>query len=226
MRLFPWVLFQMPVKALQYVVWAVMMAVPLVHAAPRVEALGLMRDAAVLRINGQQHFLRVGGQSPEGVRLIRADSERAEVEFSGQRVTLNLSRQVSATFSEPELRSLVVARDPQGQYRVQGSINQQPVEFLVDTGATAIGMNAAQARRLGIDYQVIGEPGMVTTASGAVQGYSVRLDRVKVGEIAVPNVRATVIEGDYPRLVLLGMTFLSQVDWQESNGRLELRSKY
>lgn len=197
-----------------------------VSAAPRVEALGLMKGAAVLRIDGQQTFLRVGEPGPGGVRLLSADSERAVLEYAGQKVTLNLSRQVTARFAEPELRSLVIARDQQGQYRVQGSINQQPVEFLVDTGATTVGLNASQARRLGIDYRVIGEPGTVTTAGGTVTGYSVQLDRIKIGEISVRNVRGVIIEGDYPKIALLGMTFLSQVDWQESDGRMEVRSKY
>lgn len=195
-------------------------------SGPRVEALGLMKDAAVLRINGQQKFMRVGETGPGGVRLLRSDSERAVVEYAGQEISLNLSRQVSARFAEPQLKSLVIARDAQGQYRVHGSINQQPVEFLVDTGATTIGLNANQARRLGIDYQVIGEPGTVTTAGGPVPGYAVQLDVVKIGEIAVRNVRGVVIEGNYPTMALLGMTFLTQVEWQESDGRMEVRARY
>lgn len=195
-------------------------------AGPRVEALGLMKDAAVLRIDGQQKFLRVGEVGPAGVRLLRANSERAVLEHGGQKVTLNLSRQVSARFAEPTLRSLVISRDQQGHYRVQGSINQQPVEFLIDTGATTVGLNAGQARRLGIDYRVIGEPGTVSTASGTATGYSLQLERIKIGEITVRNVRCVVIEGDFPQIALLGMTFLSQVDWQESDGRLVVRSKY
>ena len=50
-----------------------------------------------------------------------------------------------------------------GHYVATGAIDDVPVVFLVDTGATQIAMNGAHARRLGIDYRVVGEPAVVTT---------------------------------------------------------------
>lgn len=197
-----------------------------VSAGPRVQAVGLMKDAAVLRIDGQQKFLRVGQVGPGGVKLVRSDSRSAVVEFQGERRTLTLSREVSTQFAEPSLSSLQISRDAEGQYRVQGSVNGQPIEFLVDTGATAIALNAAQARRLGLDYRVIGEPGIATTASGQVRAYSVNLERVKIGEIVVRNVRGVVLEGNYPEFALLGMTFLSQVRFEERGGVMEIHSRF
>ena len=44
-----------------------------------------------------------------------------------------------------------------GMYRVGGSINGFPVDFLVDTGATLIAMNRNEARRLGINFRVDGQ---------------------------------------------------------------------
>ena len=110
-------------------------------------------------------------------------------------------------------------------YRVVGSINGFPVRFLVDTGASSIAMNSAQARRLGIDYRVEGKPGMASTASGVVRSYGVVLDRVKVGDIELRNVRAEIIDGSHPQQVLLGMTFLSRVDMAREGQMLELTSK-
>ncbi len=197
-----------------------------VVAGPRVQAVGLMKDAAVLRIDGEQKFLRVGQTGPGGVKLVRSDSRSAVIEYQGERRTLTLSREVSTQFEVPERTAVQIARDEEGQYRVRGSINGQPVEFLVDTGATAIAMNAAQARRLGFDYRVVGDPGIATTASGQVSAYSVNLERVKVGEIVVRNVRGVILEGSYPEFTLLGMTFLSQVSFEERGGVMEIRSRF
>ena len=49
-------------------------------------------------------------------------------------------------------------------YLTPGSINGFSVDFLVDTGASAIALNAPTAKRLGIDY-VKGEVIGVKTAS-------------------------------------------------------------
>ncbi|HSC83403.1 MAG TPA: TIGR02281 family clan AA aspartic protease, partial [Pseudomonas sp.] len=103
--------------------------------------------------------------------------------------------------------------------------NGHPVQFLVDTGATTVAMNEGQARRLGIDYRVVGRPMVASTAGGNVRGWRIKLDLVKVGGLEVLGVEAVVLEGDSPTEVLLGMSFLSRVRWREDNGVLLLESK-
>ena len=51
-------------------------------------------------------------------------------------------------------------------------------------------------------------------------------DKVQVGSIALHNVQAVVIEGDSPRRVLLGMSFLKRVEMSNQGDMLLLRSKY
>ena len=107
-----------------------------------------------------------------------------------------------------------------------GSINGHHTVFMVDTGATSVAMNANQARRMGIDYQLIGTPIRATTASGAVDGYRVSLARVKVGEIELTNVQGVVLDGAYPLDVLLGMSWLSRVRMDERDNLLMLERKF
>jgi len=49
---------------------------------------------------------------------------------------------------------------------------------------------------------------------------------VRVGEIELENVPAVVLEGDLPRQVLLGMSFLRRVDMEKKGGLLLLHSKF
>ena len=58
---------------------------------------------------------------------------------------------MSAGYAEPERKQLSIAKGQGGHYWIAGSINGQPVQFLVDTGATSVAINENQARRLGID---------------------------------------------------------------------------
>jgi aspartyl protease family protein len=101
-----------------------------------------------------------------------------------------------------------------------------PVGFLIDTGATSVAMNSAQARRLGIDYRAQGNSTYVTTASQVVQAFQLTLDRVKLGNIELRNVESVVIDGPQPGEVLLGMSFLSRLDISNEGNRMLIRKKY
>jgi aspartyl protease family protein len=197
-----------------------------VHAAGPIEAVGLFKDRAMLRVHGVEHYVRSGESTPEGARLVSATAELAIVAYQGQTYRLSLSDAVGGTFAELRNASISIAPDDHGQYRVGGAINGRPVDFLVDTGASVIAMSEQQARSLGIEYANSPDRAQVTTAQGKASSYLVSLDEVVVGGIATHNVRAAVIPGAYPVEVLLGMSFLRMVSMEESAGVLRLTQKY
>jgi aspartyl protease family protein len=180
----------------------------------------------VIVIDGRQRLMKVGETSPEGVRLVFANSEKAVFSIDGKEVTARLDGRVMARKRPARTTEVQVWRDPDGMYTTVGSINGLTVSFLVDTGATQIAMNADEAKRLGIDYRVEGRPARVTTASSIERAWSVTLDTVKVGDIKLRNVGAVVLEGTLPEQTLLGMSYLGRLNI-ENNGRLmTLRKKY
>ena len=63
------------------------------------------------------------------------------------------------------------------------------------------------------------------TANGDVLGYRFRLDTVRVGDIAVDNVDAVIIEGKSLSSALLGMSFLNRVDFRREGGTLTLTKR-
>lgn len=197
-----------------------------VAAGPDVRVVGLFKQRAVVVINGRQHILAVGETSPEGVKLLAADSDSATLIVDGKEIRGTLDGRVSASKKPPAAQEVQIRRNSMSMYSTVGSINGLPVSFLVDTGATQIAMNDAQARRLGIDYRVVGEPTAITTASRVERAWAVMLDSVKVGDITLPNVSAIVLEGPQPDQVLLGMSFLGRLEIRNDGQLMTLRRKY
>ena len=204
---------------------ASLLLVPAVQAAEQVQVVGLFPGAAVLNVDGLRKLVKVGQTGPGGVQVISADSRGAVLRVDGVERAYSLSRESSAGFAAPTKSQTSIARGGDGHYRVAGSIGGQPMQFLVDTGATSVALNESQARRLGVDFRAQGRPMVVNTASGTARAWLVTLDRVKIGPLEVLGVEAAVLEGDSPTDALLGMSFLNRVRWREDQGLLVLESK-
>ena len=177
-----------------------------------VRVVGLFNERAVVLINGKQHILKAGQTTREGVKLISADSESANLDIGGKMVKATLDGRVSARKRMAGEEALHISRNSRGMYTTPGSINGLTVSFLIDTGADRVAMNAAEARRLGIDFRATGVPVWIATASRVEMGWDVNLDSVKVGELELQNIEAVVLEGTQPPQVLLGMSYLSQLE--------------
>lgn len=198
----------------------------LILAAPQVQVVGLFPGAAVLSVDGQRKLVKVGQSGPGGVQVVSADSQGAVLRVDGIERRYALSRDYGATSgpaAQPDRVS--IAKGIGGHFWVAGSIDGRAVHFMVDTGATTVAMNENEAKRLGIDYRVNGQPVSVSTASGVAQAWRIKLDSVKIGAIEVLGVEAAVVQGDAPTEVLLGMSFLGRVRWREEQGMLLLESK-
>jgi aspartyl protease family protein len=87
-------------------------------------------------------------------------------------------------------------------------------------------MNRNEARRLGIDYIVEGEPAYVQTASGVSEAYRVQLETIAVGKIKLNNIDAIVVEGDSPEEILLGMSFLGRLSVKHENEVMSLQATF
>ncbi len=132
----------------------------------------------------------------------------------------NPNRQLQTRVGDQGSREVVLERNRAGHYVASGRINGRPVTFLLDTGATDVALpeGLAKALRLPRGAEVI-----TRTAAGLVISRKSRLDTVTLGGIELRNVRATILsrmEGDE---VLLGMSFLEQLELVQREGTLTLR---
>ena len=108
----------------------------------------------------------------------------------------------------------------QGHFVVDGQINQQPVTFLVDTGASFVAIPAELAEKMGLER---GRSFMVETANGSAPGFSTHLQSLRIGDIVLHDVDAGIVPGMGGDDVLLGMSALRQLDFSSRGGVLLLR---
>lgn len=197
-----------------------LVALPATAQQVTVEVEALLGSTAVLLVNGQRQTLKTG-QSADGVTLVSTAPTTATVEINGQSQTLGLTRRVGTAYQQIEEKVVTIARDAAMRYQTTATINGRNVLVLVDTGANAVAISSNQARSMGIDYSS-GTPTTVETASGLTAAHAITLQSVMVGEIAVDNVPAMIVDGAYPATILLGMSYLRHVKLQEHNGILSL----
>jgi len=199
-------------KSLPYLLSSMLFVSVVTYSAIQVEVVALFKNKAMVSINNKQHLLKVGESNNLGVTLIQATSKYAILEIEGKQSKYLLGNRVSTAFKEQKKKQTQIFRDQQGFFKTKGTINGSSVEFLVDTGASAIAINSLLAKRIGIQYKLEGKVTRVETASGTVPAYSIKLKHVKVGDIKLNNVAALVIEGDDPGTPLLGMSYLGQLN--------------
>lgn len=135
-------------------------------------------------------------------------------------LTTELFPQRPATRIPGEAR---VRAKPGGDFVVRGTVNDVPVTFLVDTGASEVVLSRADARRVGIDPETLDYVRRFRTANGTVFGAPIRLREVAVGDVRVAGVRGSVTDSDL-EISLLGMSFINRLSGFElSRGILTMR---
>ena len=196
-------------------------------AATDVTVVGLSSARASVSISGASpRWLAVGQRSPEGVVLVAVDRESATFEIDGKRKALRMNQAyVAAKAAGGGASSVTLKADARGHFIADGQVNGGTVRFMVDTGATTIALPAADAKRLGINY-LKGERGLVQTANGTAPAYRVKLDTVRLGDITLNDVDGLVHENNSLPVVLLGMSFLGQLEMRREGNSLTLTKRY
>ncbi|KJH74204.1 MULTISPECIES: TIGR02281 family clan AA aspartic protease [Pseudomonas] len=113
-----------------------------------------------------------------------------------------------------------LASNRQGHFVASGQINGQPVDFMLDTGATDVSVPAEMAKQLKLEE---GFGVTLSTANGLSKGYRTRIDRLQVGDIVLRDVRALVAPGLEGNQVLLGMSALNKLEFTQRGGTMLLR---
>lgn len=191
-----------------------------------VTVVGLFSGKAVVTVNrGAPRTLSVGEQTPEGVRLLSADSRQAVLEVEGKRLTLEMGQHFETAEQTGSRSSVTLAADSRGHFMVDGQVNGAHVRFLVDTGATFVSLPASEAARLGIDLRGA-RRGVSQTANGPVTVYRTTLESVSVGGVTLYNVEAAVHDSRGLDVALLGMSFLNRTEMRRDGLSLTLTKRF
>ena len=132
----------------------------------------------------------------------------------------NPNQQVSTQVTSAGQKQVVLESSRYGHYLASGKINGQPVEFLVDTGASFVSVPEHVANRVGLEK---GRALTASTANGNVIVYSTTLDRISVGDITLYNVKADINPHMDSEEILLGMSFLRNLSVTHESGNLTIR---
>nr|VFK55748.1 MAG: aspartyl protease family protein [Candidatus Kentron sp. TUN]VFK65494.1 MAG: aspartyl protease family protein [Candidatus Kentron sp. TUN] len=124
------------------------------------------------------------------------------------------------TRTETGAYEVVLAQNRQGHYMATGTINGHPVQFLLDTGATTVSVSTDLAESLQLP---IGPASTAWTANGTITTYHTRLDEVRIGNILLHDVRATINPHMHIEAILLGMSFLKKIEFTQRGDTLTLR---
>lgn len=212
-------------RSMRILWWATALAV-FPASALDITVVGLFSGKAVVTVNrGAPRTLSVGEQTPEGVRLVSADSRQAVLEVEGKRLTLEMGQHFETAEQTGSRSSVTLAPDARGHFVVDGQVNGAPMRFLVDTGATFVSLPAAEASRLGIDLRGA-RRGVSQTANGPVTVYRVTLESVTIGGVTIYNVEASVHESRGLDIALLGMSFLNRTEMRRDGGSLTLTKRF
>jgi aspartyl protease family protein len=113
-----------------------------------------------------------------------------------------------------------------GEFVIPAKVNDSPVTFIFDTGASSVVLRAQDAARVGVDTAGLDFDVGVVTANGSTMAAPTRIAKISVGPIVMRDVHALVAKPGALSESLLGMSFLDRLRSYSVEGeRLVLKAK-
>lgn len=132
----------------------------------------------------------------------------------------NPNQELQGRVLDSGVREVKLLRNRAGHYVSPGEINGHKVVFLLDTGATRVSIPEKTATRIGLKR---GFPLNVSTANGTIQVYNTRLDELRLGDIVLYDVQASINPYMDDDSILLGMNVLKRLELVQREDTLTLR---
>lgn len=121
--------------------------------------------------------------------------------------------------------SVQIAKSNNGHFMVTADVNNSPVYFLIDTGATEVSLTLSDAKRAGIDTSILAFNQATSTANGINYAAPIIISSIKIGNIELSNIKGNVIK-DGLDTSLLGMSFLNMLtSFSFQNDTLVMKKK-
>jgi aspartyl protease family protein len=123
--------------------------------------------------------------------------------------------------SAPPSNTIVYTANERGRVVLDAEVNGAPVRMLVDTGASLVTLTLEDARAAGINPASLAFSGYVNTANGTTRMAPVTLREIRIGQLSIYHVPASVLE--HLNVSLLGVSFLSRLEGYEMrDGKLRI----
>ena len=189
--------------------------------AQGVSLQGMLGSKALLVVGGVPRAV-APGETWQGVKVVSTGGEQAVVQVDGQRLTLRVGEAPASVGGAAPGGGdrIALTADGRGHFLTQGSINNRPVQFMVDTGASVVAIGQAEADRLGLAYKS-GRQVPMGTANGMTIGWAFKIPTLRVGDVVAYEVDAVVTPAAMP-MVLLGNSYLSRFNMRRDGDQMML----
>ncbi len=109
-----------------------------------------------------------------------------------------------------------------GHYWLKAEVNGEPVNFMIDTGATLTAVSSKVADRVGLEPRRGGIPITLNTANGTISAQIATMDELRFGNVAARGLDA-VIAPNLGDTSVIGMNLLSRLKgWRVEDGTMIL----
>ncbi|MDH5785746.1 MAG: TIGR02281 family clan AA aspartic protease [Chromatiales bacterium] len=132
----------------------------------------------------------------------------------------NPNQQIETSQGMDGVREIRLQRNRYGHYHASGTINGEPVEFMLDTGASDVSIPDRVARRVGLER---GAQQHYSTANGTIIAYTTMLERVGLGGLELRHIRGSINPHMEGETILLGMSVLKQLEFTQRGDTLIIR---
>ena len=118
--------------------------------------------------------------------------------------------------------TLRIRQSVDGHFWINAKVNEHPVRFLVDSGATTTAMTLRTAKAAGIDISSSPFPVILTTANGSVEAQRGTVQTLQIGSMTAHDLPVVVAE-EFGDSNVIGMNFLSELkSWRVEGGEMIL----
>ena len=189
--------------------------------AQDVALAGILGGKALLVVDGSAPRGVAPGESHMGVQVVSVGREDAVVDSAGGRRSLRLGEAPVRVGGSGTGQRVVLKADARGHFVSSGQINGRIMQYMVDTGASTIAIGRPDAERMGLKFEEQGQSVRMNTANGVAQGWRMRLDSVRVGDVELRGVDAIITPQPMP-YVLLGNSFLREFEMSRNGDEMML----
>lgn len=191
--------------------------------AQSVALAGILGGKALLVVDGSAPRSVAPGGSHMGVHVVSVGRDGVVLEVAGAQRAIQLGESPVSIGGSAAGQRIVLKADARGHFINSGFINGRVMQYMVDTGATTVAIGRPDAQRMGLKFEQ-GQPVMMNTANGTAQGWRMRLESVRVGDVELRSVDAIVTAEAMP-YVLLGNSFLREFHMNRSGDEMVLQRR-
>lgn len=119
--------------------------------------------------------------------------------------------------------AIELRRQDDGHYWVQVQVNDMPVMFMIDSGATTTAINSDTAKQVGINVDSNAFPVIISTANGMVEAKRGQARALQIGPLKLVD-HHVIVSNNFGKTNVLGMNFLGSLkSWKVENNIMTLQ---